>query len=373
MSAYRTFLADLFRRLGWRFPLLLVWTVVVGFSEGLSIVLLLPILDRIGVSIAGGQSFVVDALDRGLGYVGANSTGQILAAVIAVATLQMALALALNFWAVRIARNYQAQRQLELFAAFMRAKWLFLTDRKAGEMTNAIITECERLGRAFTLSLSLLSSAIIAVIFVALSAVVTWQATLTIIGLAVVSGLGMFQMYGKTFAAGGRLAPLNAQLQSLLDQCFAGAKLIKASDSVDRVMGQVRRVVHELAEVNIITTVMPGVARGVIEYVALVGIAVILVLATAAFGLAPANVVVVVALFGRLFPRITIVQSQLHSLNNNVHAIEVVNDLQSAAEGAAERHDVSGAQIRVDALHAHESRCDRARSEARRVQSAARY
>jgi ATP-binding cassette subfamily C protein len=59
--------------------------------------------------------------------------------------------------------------------------------------------------------------------------------------------------------------------------------------------------------------------------------------------MAPANVVVVLALFGRLFPRITAVQSQLHSLNNNVHAIGVIGALQSAAEADAERQDVPGA------------------------------
>ena len=214
-------------------------------------------------------------------------------------------------------------------------------------MANSIITECERLGRAFALSLSLLSSALIAAIFVLLSAAIAWQATLAIVGLAVVSGLGMFHMYDKSFAAGGRLAVLNAQLQSFLNEFLGGAKLIKANGAIDRVTGQVKLLVDELAEVNIITTAMPGTVRGIIEYVALIGVAVILVLATSSFGMAPANVIVVVALFGRLFPRITAVQSQLHSLNNNVHAIEVVNDLHAAAEAQAERHDPAGAQAEL--------------------------
>ena len=347
MNAYRALLEDLVKRLKWRFPLLVGWTVLVGLSEGFSVVLLLPLLNQIGVSFGGSQSYIVDFIDKGLARMGANSTGEILVAVIAVATLQMVLSVALNIWSVRTARNYQSQRQLELFVVFMRAKWVFLTDHRAGEMANSIITECERLGRAFALSLSLLSSALIAAIFVLLSAAIAWQATLAIVGLAVVSGLGMFHMYDKSFAAGGRLAVLNAQLQSFLNEFLGGAKLIKANGAIDRVTGQVKLLVDELAEVNIITTAMPGTVRGIIEYVALIGVAVILVLATSSFGMAPANVIVVVALFGRLFPRITAVQSQLHSLNNNVHAIEVVNDLHAAAEAQAERHDPAGAQAEL--------------------------
>lgn len=342
MSAYRLLLSDLLKRLGWRFPVLVAWTVLVGLSEGASVVLLLPILNRIGVNISGNQS-VIELIDEGLARVGANSAGQILGVVVAVATAQMLLSLSLNYWTVRISRRYQAQRQLELFGAFMRAKWIFLTDQKGGELANAIITECERLGRAFTLSLSLIGSSIIVLIFILLSALVAWQATLCIIGLAALSGVGMLRLYRKTYVAGERLAPLNGQLQSFLDERFAAAKLIKASAAVDRAEEHIRPLIQELEDVNTITTVMPGAVRGILEYVGLIGIAAILVLATNGLGMAPANVVVVLALFGRLFPRITTVQSQLHSLNNNVHSVEVVHALQSAAEANAERQDAVGA------------------------------
>jgi ABC-type multidrug transport system fused ATPase/permease subunit len=344
VNAYRALLKDLVKRLKWRFPVLLVWTALVGLSEGMSIILLLPILDRIGVSFDGGQSFVIRAIDGGLRAIGASSICAVLLVIIAVATVQMILSVALNFWTVHAARSYQSQRQVELFASFMGAKWIFLVDQKSGEMANAIITECERLGRAFTLSLSLLSSVLIVLIFVSMSALVAWAATLTIVGLALVSGLAMFRMYEKTFSAGGRLALLNAQLQSFLTESFGAAKLIKASSAIERAAVHMKSLVQELADANIITTAMPGTVRCVIEYAALVGVAVILVVATSGFGMAPASVIIVVALFARLFPRITALQSQLHSLNNNVHAVKIVNELQAAAEVQAERQDLSRAR-----------------------------
>lgn len=45
MNAYRALLEDLVKRLKWRFPLLVGWTVLVGLSEGFSVVLLLPLLN----------------------------------------------------------------------------------------------------------------------------------------------------------------------------------------------------------------------------------------------------------------------------------------------------------------------------------------
>jgi ATP-binding cassette subfamily C protein len=347
VNAYRLLFKDLTKRLGWRFPVLIIWTALVGISESASIVLLLPLLDRIGLANAGARDFTTSLVKRSLALLGATGTGEILAAVVIVAAVQLILSLALNWWSVRLARNYQSQRQLEMFGAFMRAKWTFIADRKAGEMTNAIVTESERLGRAFTISLALLASVVIAVIYVGLSALVAWQVTLALFGVAALGGLAMTGLYKKSYAVGEKLAPLNAQLQSLLDEQFAAAKFVKACAGVDRATAQVEPLVVQLGDANAFASVMPAAVRSVLEYLALIGLAVVLALATTG-SVSAANVVIVLALFARLFPRVTAVQAQMHYLNTNVHAIESINALQGAAEAQAERQDGPSEPLRID-------------------------
>jgi ABC-type multidrug transport system fused ATPase/permease subunit len=348
MTAHRRLLNDLLVRLGWRFPVLVLWTALVGLSEGASIVLLLPLLDRVGFVTANSQTVANTLIERGLVLVGADTTATILVLIVTVATVQMILSVALNWWSVRRARSYQSRRQLELFCAFMRAKWTFLVDRKSGEMVNAIVTECERLGRAFTLSLSLFGSAVVALIYLALSAFIAWQATLSLVVFAIVAALAMIRFYQKSFVFGETLAPLNAQLQATLEEQFAGGKFIKASVGLDRAVTQVEPLVQRLGDINTFATAMPGVVRALLEYVALIGLAVVLVLTSAGFGVAPGNVIIVLALFARLFPRLTTVQAQLYALNANVHALEALEKLQAAAEAAAERQDGSWEPLKID-------------------------
>jgi ABC-type multidrug transport system fused ATPase/permease subunit len=341
VNAHRVLFGDLMERLGWRFPVLIAWTSLVGISESVSVVLLLPLLQQIGVAAASSQGFVTTLINRSLALVGASNAGEILAVVIVIATIQAILSLGLNWWTVRLAQSYQSQRQLELFGAFMRAKWTFIADRKAGEMTNAIVTESERLVRAFTICLSLLGSSVVATIYIILSAFVAWQATLSVIGFALASALAMTQLYKKSYAGGQSLAPLNAQLQSMLDEQFAAAKFIKASAGVDRATAQIKSLLQKLDDVRKFE-VTPASVRIVLEFTALIGLAAILVLSSSGLGVAPANVVIVLALFARLFPRMTAFQAQLLYLNGNVHAIEAINKIQTAAECEAERqHGVS--------------------------------
>jgi ATP-binding cassette subfamily C protein len=348
MSAYRLLISELIKQLGWHFPILVVWTALVGLGEGTSIVLLLPLLDRVGIVAQSAQGVANAVIQKGLALVGAHSTLDILMLVVVAATAQMILSVALSWWSIRLVRSYQAQRRLELFAAFMRAKWSFLVDRKAGEMVNAITTESERLARALVTALSLFGSAIVALVYVALSAFIAWQATLCLIFFAIAVSLGMTLLYRKNYTFGRNLAPSNVQLQAMLEERFAGAKFIKASVGVDRALLEIEPVVRRISEINTVGAAMPGMVRSLLEYAGLIGVAVILVLASKEFGVAPGNVIIVLALFGRLFPRVTTVQAQLYALGATIHAVEALNTLQTAAEGQAERQDRSTRQLMIE-------------------------
>jgi ATP-binding cassette subfamily C protein len=348
MNLHLKLFNDLLTRLRWRFPVLVAWTALVGLTEGLSVILLLPLLSRVGVAAGSSQGLVTGLINKSLAFIGATEPLPILGVIFIVAGLQAVLTIALNWWSVKLARHYQSRRQLEMFSAFMRAKWSFITARKAGEMTNAIVTESERLGRAFTILLSLVGSLVVALIYLILSLLIAWQVTLCLIACAGIAALAMVQLYRKGYEAGRSLAPLDAELQSALNEQFAGAKFIKASGIDDRSSTLIAPLVQKLEDANTFAGAAPGTVRGVLEFTGLIGLAIILVLASEGMGVAAGNIVIVLALFGRLFPRLTAVQAQMHYLTGNLHAIEVIDQLQEAARAEAERQDTSVAPLKVD-------------------------
>jgi ATP-binding cassette, subfamily C, bacterial len=350
MTPFLLLLPDLTKRLGWRVPALILLTALVGLGEGISVVLLLPLLSRIGVPAASSQSVTIKMIENGLAFIGATQPLSILCTIVTIAAAQTTLAIGVTWWTAHLARGYQGQRQMELFRAFMRAKWTFLADRKAGELTSAITTECARLGEAFTICLSLLAAIVVTAIYAVLSLLITWQVTLCLICFAAGGALAMTRFYGKTSRIGRSLAPLNADLQSALIENFTGAKFIKAVSGVDDATARIESLVRKVENANAAAAALPGTGRSVLEFLAFAGLAAVFVFGSDWMGVAAGNVVVVLALFGRLFPRITAMQAQVHHLNWNLPAIEVVNSLQTAAEAAAERRDPSGPQkaLKID-------------------------
>jgi ATP-binding cassette subfamily C protein len=339
LKTYRLLFRDIVERLGWRFPLLIGLTALVGLGESISVILLLPLLKQLGIAASGNQGAAVRLLDIGLARIGASSPLQVLAVIIAIATVQALLSIFLNWWTAALARRYVGQRQLELFRAFIRAKWLFLTEHKAGEMSNAIITECGRAGAAFTISLSLVAGAVVTMIYVVLSLDIAWQVTLSLTGFAAGAALLMAQLYRKTYGLGQGLAPLNAEFLSTISEHLSGAKFIKASAGDERAVARIERLVQRLDKSIAVANSLPGMSRTFLEFLAFVGLAALIAIGSGWMGVAAGNVVVVLALFGRLFPRITAMQAQAHHLNWNVPALEIINKLQGVAEAEAERQD----------------------------------
>jgi ATP-binding cassette subfamily C protein len=340
MTLYVRLFRDIIRFLRWRFPALLGLMALVGLTEGLSVTLLLPLLSNVGISYAAGQGAASAMLNRYLTAIGA-SVGLLglLFIVIAVAALQAVLSVALQWWSLREARAYQSRRQSQLFAAFMHAQWEFVTGRKVGELTNAIVSESERLTGAMLIGLYLLSTFVVTCIYLAFALVIAWPITLGLIGCALLMTLSVLRLYRKSYAIGKAIAPLNSELQSVLGEWISGIKLVKSTASENIAAAQVDRIIGKLQRTNTLSNFMPGLVRALFEFLGFVMLAAIFVLGQKAFGVAPGNVIVIFALFLRLFPRITALQGYLHVMNGYLHAMDAIDTLQATAEAHAERQD----------------------------------
>jgi len=341
MRIYIHLYAEIIRFLRWRTPLLILLMALVGLTEGLSVALLLPLLDRVGISYAPGQSRIGELLSKVLVFVG-GSVGivSLLLIVIGVALVQAALFITLNWWMASAGHSYQRQRQTKLFHAFVSAKWEFFTDRKSGELTNLIVTESERLAQAFINGLYLFSASLVTCIYLVFAMAIAWPVALALIAAAALMTMSVTRIYRKSYEIGQSMSPLNAELQSVLGEHLSGIKLIKAVTYESIAEETVKRLVRRLERANRLTRFLPTLVRALFEFLAFSLLAAIFAFSKN-FGLAPGNVIIVLALFVRLFPRITTAQVYIHTLNAFLHALDVFDQLQTAAESKAEVHDKS--------------------------------
>jgi ATP-binding cassette subfamily C protein len=308
-------LRDIVGFLRWRFPALIALMALVGISEGFSVSLLLPLLSRMGIESSGSRNLLSDWLDRAIEWISpAAGPLMLLGIVVVVATLQAALFIALNWWTTGLVRSYRRYRQSQMFSAFIRAKWTFLVDRKSGELTNAIVNESLRLSQAFSYCLYLISASVVALVYLAFAFLVAWPITATLIVVSLLMTLSVTKVYRKSMAVGRSIAPLNSELQSALGEFLSGAKIVKSSTGESRAEARVDDLARKLEHANHIASFLPNLVRALFEFLAFIFLAAILVFGKEGFGIGVGNIIVVIALFVRLFPRVSTVQVYIHPI-----------------------------------------------------------
>jgi ATP-binding cassette subfamily C protein len=337
MNARLILFQDIYRTFGWRLLALLALMALVGTTEGITVVLLLPLISRLGITGAGAPSIIQRQVEQALAWISSEpGVGVVFACIVVLAVCQAGLFLLLMWSMAVMNRRYAAAWQTRLFDAFINAQWTYLVDKKSGELINAIVVESGRCATAFVTLTHILSAAIVAVVYSSLALLVSWQTSLLLVALAGAMALTVARLLRISRAIGHQVGPLNASLQVTVNEQLLGAKIVKATNGEARASARVEGIARAIERATRVGLFLPSLVRGLFEGTALVALAGLLVFGVLAVGVDPASLVVVLALFVRLFPRFTTLQTYLHNLNTCAPAILIVKGLLAQAEAHRE-------------------------------------
>ena len=324
-------------RYGWKLPVLVVLMTVVALTEGLGMALLLPLLSVIGVSAVSEDGGLAKLLNVMLEWLGIGDSAYGIALfVLTVFALQLLVSVAQSWWVSSLQRDYGAYWQQRLFEVCIRAKWSFFSDQKLGDLNNLITQETIRLSGAFLILTQLASMMVAVLVYLAIAFSITWQVTLLIIALAfflfgAVRGIGK-----KNYRIGLRLTPLASELNVLITEYFGGIKVIKATATENFVCRNVNGVVDDLRVQHTWATFLPSLVKAIFEFASIVMLCLILVFGYKNLGVAPASMLVVLALFIRLLPRFNALQQNMQLLSTYVPAFSAVSAVEAVARANAE-------------------------------------
>ncbi len=328
---------------GW-VAVLLVAMVANAFMEGLGIALLFPLLTMIGIGegashnpVAEHTRAVVAELELSIDVYG------LLGIIIVVFALQYAVFLAQSFLAARLQHRLSAGWRQDLFRSYMGAAWRYFTEARSGELVNVVIGECNRISGAFYLLVQILSTAIVATIYVSISIAVSWEVTATLLGVALAVFLLTRALGSWARRIGLELSERNADLQHVTAEFVAAAKLVKASATEELAADRFGGIVERLRHLYFWSSFNPNIVRAIFEFAAIAAVCTWLVVATTWAQIDHVQILVILALFLRLYPRLSVLQQNIHALMVNGPAIHNANRVLAEAKKHAESINPSGA------------------------------
>lgn len=336
--------ADIWATTGARFGLFVGLMIVTGLLEGLTLASVVPLVAAIGIGGAedGAGGPLANLALSILGGMGLEPSltaiaGFVLAAMGASAMLFLVQA-KVGFG---LQTGYVYLWQRRLINRIFAAKWLFFVKQRQGNLINAVVTESQRLGGAFYQSGLLLTGIVHGLIFLTVAATLSGTITMAVLGGGAMLFLVTRPLVRRAYRIGTGVAEENANLQSVLGELTAGAKLLKATATESEAVRLLDGVILRLRSHQFGGIFDVQIAKAVFDFGAAAMVAIVLVASHTWLHVDAAVTLVILAIFVRLMPKLSGVQQSLQSLTVLLPALAVMRRAEEEAARETELLDDS--------------------------------
>jgi ATP-binding cassette subfamily C protein len=313
-----------------------LFLVLGSLTEGLSILLLVPLLALLGP----GARTISLPLPEGIPGVAGQSLQIGLPAALVVLTvviaLQAMLMRAKTIYMADLLVAFVDRLRLGLFRAIGEARWRFLSARRQADLQQALTVEIERVHVALNHLLALVQTLVILAIYTGVSLLIS--PAMTLVASAVGLGfLALLTPLRRRSAAYGVVVTGHKQRQfRTVDAFLGGLKVVKSLNAEPR---YVQRLEHDLesarSDFHRYMTVA-SLAGAMFQVLSAVGLSVFVYVALTLLRVPMAQLIVMIFLFMRIAPRFTAIQSHLQELQVSLQGFDEVRRLTTACESEAE-------------------------------------
>ncbi|MBY0201692.1 ABC transporter ATP-binding protein [Paenibacillus cucumis Kampfer et al. 2016] len=307
--------------------------ILIGLMEGIGIYMLVPMLSLIGVFEMGSSGIHIPWLTELLHRFSEN--GQLLLVLLAFVFILSGQA-----WMQRLQtiRNTRIQQQfirtlrLETYSALLRARWSFFLQKRKSDFNHILTTELARVSQGTSLVLQMAAS----LTFTAIQIGLAFWLSAKLTSLVLVSGLLLFVLLRKFVRRakqiGDQTSEFSQSYYNGITEHFNGIKDIKSNMLenlhirwFDRICSQIERNVVQFSQLNTGTQLIHRVSAAII-------IAAFIYLSLQVMSVPPADLLLIILIFSRLWPRFTAIQSNLEYISSMLPAFRIVRELKDQTE-----------------------------------------
>jgi ATP-binding cassette subfamily C protein len=343
----------LFRRivteLGWRLGPAVMASITLAVTEGVGLLLLVPLLGSIGLLTADGSAAGLAAVTtRAFALVGL--TPSLEAVLVAFLALSMAYATIYRWHlllAPRIEQEFVLALRQRLYEAILGARWSFLVQRRASDLAHALTADLNRVGTAAHQLLTIIVGLGITLVYLVFAAKLSPALTTFVVAGALVLLIALRDRMKGSAGDGAAYSEASRRLHRSVAESLAALKVAKSTGSEGRDAEAFRSVSRTASEryLALITAFADSKRR--LDMVSAAGLCVLVLVAVKGFGIRGATLLLVVFIFARLMPRMLALQESIQLFVAGLPAFAHVVRLQEECENESERLQDTGERLQL--------------------------
>jgi ATP-binding cassette subfamily C protein len=320
-----------------------------SFTEGLSVVLLIPLLQLAGVDMQSGSLERISShLKSGFSFVGVEPTlVAVLIAYVMITALQASFAYAQAIVNASVVQDYSHHLRSRLYNAIAQTEWLTLSRIRSSDFTFALTTAVDNVASAVQQLLFAGSTAAVALIYFVLSLVLSPVMTIVVSGAAVLLLLLQHAASLSASVPGEEVVHSTSDLYATAAEQLGGLKTAKSYGNENRHVEMFLAAARRLnnSSMRLVKSYAAFSWRQSVG--AVTGLAVILFLSVRVFHLPAAGILLFLFLFSRIVPRLFSLQHAGQGIAGYLPALVAIESLIRSCEDSPEHRSAERISIKA--------------------------
>lgn len=318
---------------GWRLPVLAILTFASALLEGATIASLLPLLSSLSGTSSSSTNRILNIFDAMFEKLGLSVTPATIGAmIILLIVASAAVFLTQSYLASRLQALYVASWQKRLLSAFLAADYSFFLRQRTGDLTAAIVTEPTRLGLVFSQAILVVAG----FLFICVQVVISLFIAQAVVAIILVFGALLFLLTRpfarRALTLGTDLTSVNSDLTVDTNEVFSGVKFIKATATEGRAFGRLASAVDRLEVLSYWNSLDGQIVKAIFEYSGGFLVVGLLIIGPVFFNVDVGAILVTIAMFVRLFPKVTGLRQSMQIVDFHLPAFEAARRLLDDAD-----------------------------------------
>jgi ABC-type multidrug transport system fused ATPase/permease subunit len=304
--------------------------------EGVALTILFPLLSILGFSGSDFDGVTNKIIDL-LGHLALPLNVFAIAALfVCLILLQHAFYLSHTWIAAGLQARATANWRRQLTDALLNCEWLYFARQNPGELSHILNFETGRASHLVNYASQIASFCLTAAVYILVAFVASWKVTLALMVGGAIIVIVSHLLVKRPALLSGRQTEVHTRYAGKSAEVLGGMKLIRAMNGNESVHAALWPRIAELQQVERKVIMNPALLRSSFEVSAIVALMVVLVFAVKMADTDGVTVLLIAALFLRLYPRISAVQQYVQQFRMAIPYYAAVVDALDDAWAAAE-------------------------------------
>ncbi|AZO10065.1 MULTISPECIES: ABC transporter ATP-binding protein [unclassified Mesorhizobium] len=330
----------------------LIFLILGSLTEGISILLLIPLLHLIGNA---DRDFAVRMPDipvlRWLTPEGTLSLATVLCLLVGLVALQAMFNRYKSLYMARLLYDFVNRVRLNLFESIGRARWGVFIRMRSSDLDHALTGDIDRVQAAAFSLLMLAQTALLLSGYLLVSLFISRVMTCFAILIGILLFIALQPFRARASAYGRMLTSRRQDQYRTVSEFLGGIKVAKSLNVEASYFAELRATLDRMKTDNIAYARNSTVATALFQVTCVIGLSLFIYVALVRVRLSLADIVVLLLVFMRIAPRFMDIQTQAQQLLINLPAYASMQSLQAHFDAEREPQDggaAPGAGLSLD-------------------------